>query len=323
MSQYQGTQILYPLSKVLIGRALNEKRFLATQMCAKEATDKDDGIYFEYDKDRNHDRINDLLRLEGAEASEIKSSYSSKTYKSKTIAVKNFIDAKYIRNAAEPIKMNHRKGMSINLTKTLLKAREYDLNTILANPANYASGNVITKSGTGLWSDFVNSDPYTDIATIIEAVLKSAEEQATFFKTSQRVWNVLVKHPKVLALLNKKDQDFIVDPARFMNLFNTRENAGIKDFYIGDTVYNAAKQGAPKNMQYIHGDYFVVGYENPDAGELYQETFLKMFYPRDTSAMQVETYQVPTVKGETVEVNSTYAIELLSGDAGGLVNTVL
>lgn len=80
--------------------------------------------------------------------------------------------------------------------------RENDAATLARNAANYPAANKQTLSGTSQWSDYVNSDPFTDVIDAKEVIRSSIGERPNVLTLGPKVLTALRSHPKVLDRLS-------------------------------------------------------------------------------------------------------------------------
>jgi len=323
MATYNATTTNTPLSRVLSGRSLNPEDYESTQMFRPSESDKDFGKEYQFDNNRNLDRIGSLEREDGGPAVEVKADYSTKNFKCKTIAVKNKIPYKFLRNADPVIQMNHKKGMSLGLARLLWKQREQDAIDQLEDAANF-TGNTRTLSGTDQWSDQENSTPWQDIGEWEEALEKNTDgQQVTDIWLSRQVLTQLQYHPHTMALLKDTEYKFMSDVA-FMAIL--KGQLFLKKFpklHIARVTKNTAKQGQTATNNWMAGKHFVMVHNNPDAGELYQETFGKMFFPKGVGAFTVEEFEVPGEKALYIECEMTYGYFVSKEECGQQAKSVI
>jgi hypothetical protein len=196
MATTANTTTNIPLSRVLSGRSLNTAKYEATKMFSPTPSDKEFGKLYLFDPTRAMDRTGNLEREDGGQAVQVKADYTTKNFTSKTIAVANKIPDKFIKNADDVIKMNHKKGMSLALAKLLWKDREQTAISVIEDANNF-TGNTRTLTGEDQWSDYENSTPWDDIMEWEELLEKNTDgEQVTDIFTNAEVLRKLMRHPQ-------------------------------------------------------------------------------------------------------------------------------
>ena len=323
MATYNATTTNTPLSRVLSGRSLKTDRYESTTMFKPLANDKEFGSIYLFDQKRNLERIGNLEREDGGPSVEVKADYSSTNFKCKTIAVKNKIPYKFLRNADPVVQMNHKKGMSLGLAKMLWKQREQDSIDVLEDTANFTS-NTRTLTGTDQWSDYENSEPWKDIGEWEEALEKNTDgEQVTDIWMNRQVITILQYHPHTMALLKNTEFKFMSDIAFMAILKGQLFLRDIPKLHIARTTKNTAKQGQTATSNWQAGKHFVMVHNNPEAGELYQETFGYMIYPTNVGAFTVEEFEVPGEKALYIEDEMTYGFKVVQEGCGQQAKSVI
>jgi hypothetical protein len=111
-------------------------------------------------------------------------------------ALKDVVVDSLIRNADAPL--NPKQLAVQSLMQKLSLGRESRVSTQLCNPSNYASGN--TAGASVAWSNMVSSTPLSDILTGKAAIPFSGEDSRVVAFCALPVWNILRRHPELLAL---------------------------------------------------------------------------------------------------------------------------
>lgn len=119
------------------------------------------------------------------------------------------IPAKILRQAetsGTSAVLNIRRDASNIVTQKLALGREVDFATKLRDTTSYASGNSVTLSGTGQWSDYTNSDPVTAIDGYMETVRAKIGLPPNLMILPRSVLKKLRSHPKVKQEASGADQ---------------------------------------------------------------------------------------------------------------------
>lgn len=154
--------------------------------------------------------------------------------------------------------LDPRTDAAENVTEKMLLRREIDLFTDMSNTSIVTQN--ATLSGTGQWSDYVNSDPLVAIQGYISTMKKvSAGIIPNTLALSQPTWDQLKNHPKVIARLVYTTSD-ATDPSRFGAL------VGIPNVIIADSVQNTASEGLTDSLAYIWGKHAWLMYVAPTPG---------------------------------------------------------
>lgn len=146
------------------------------------------------------------------------------------------------------------------VTDTILLNREDLIQTMVRLTTNYATGHTVTLAGGNQWSDYVNSNPITN--------LKTARDQI-FFST--------FKYPNI-ALLGYEVAAMLEDHPDFLDRMKTTPLAsnntldavglltGIPTLVRGSAVKNTAALGQAATFGYMWGKDVVLAYVPPNPG---------------------------------------------------------
>ena len=96
------------------------------------------------------------------------------------------------------------------------------------------------------WSDLINSDPASDVASGVDTVAKSTAQIPNTLLVGREVYTQLRQHPDGLDRY-KHTQTGIMTPAMIA------EWLGVERLVIGNAVYNSGAEGGTVNMSYIWG----------------------------------------------------------------------
>lgn len=84
------------------------------------------------------------------------------------------------------------------VTSKIMLAREVSMQTLVTTVANFASGLSVTLSGTTQWSDYVNSNPISDMKTGIRAVNAKVFMDPNLAVIPYQVMSILEDHPDII-----------------------------------------------------------------------------------------------------------------------------
>lgn len=143
-------------------------------------------------------------------------------------------------------------------------AREKRTADLVFGNANYGTNNKTTLSGTGQWSDFVNSNPQTAITDAIDSMIMRPNI-ATFGRAT---WSKLSQHPKICAAIFKQGTTAgKVSREQFAELFE------LQDVFVGDGWINTAKKGQPANIVRLWGKHAAFLHRDMNADTEFGITF--------------------------------------------------
>lgn len=142
------------------------------------------------------------------------------------------------------------------VTDLVLLAREKRVADLVFNAANYAAGNKVTLSGTGQWSDFVNSDPVSAIL----AALDSCIMRPNVLAIGRAAWTKLSTHPKICkAVFGQNTDAGVASRQQVAALFE------LDDVLVGESWINTAKKGQTATPVRVWGKHAVFAYRNKNA----------------------------------------------------------
>ena len=177
----------------------------------------------------------------------------------------DLVPNKDVKNAMAQSRMvDPRKRAAMGLTELIVLAREVRAAGLVFNAANYAAGNQSTLSGTGQWSDYVNSNPQTAIMDALD-LLVMRPNIAVF---GRQAWTRLSQHPKICkAVFGNNTDAGVVSRAQVANLLE------LDDILVGEGWVNLARKGQAVNMQRVWGKHASFLHRNMTADTQYGVTF--------------------------------------------------
>jgi hypothetical protein len=156
-------------------------------------------------------------------------------------------------------------GVAVSyLTNLVNLAREQRVANLVFNNASFASGNKITLSGTGQWSDQTNSNPINAIGDALDVPVMRPNI-AVF---GQQTWTGLRRHPKIVqAVFGTAQGAGMITRQQFADLFE------LQAIYVGQGFINSAKKGQPLSMSRVWGKHAAFLYRDRAAGPQQGATF--------------------------------------------------
>jgi hypothetical protein len=140
--------------------------------------------------------------------------------------------------------------------QTVQNRREFRAANLVFNGNSYGTANKVTLSGTGQWSDFVNSDPLSTVMGYLDTMIMRPNIAVFGRATATR----LSLHPKICKAVFGNNTDAGVAPmSAIANLL------GLEAIYIGDAWVNTAAPGQPAVMGRAWGKHASFMYRNMQA----------------------------------------------------------
>lgn len=150
------------------------------------------------------------------------------------------------------------------VTQLIETRREKRAADLVFDAANYATANKTTLSGTGQWSDYVNSDPQSAIANALDTMIMRPNI-AVFGRLT---WSVLSRHPKMCAAIFKNGTNAgQISRQAFADLFE------LEEVLVGDAWFNTAPKGQPASVTRLWGKHVSFMHRNMEADTEFGVTF--------------------------------------------------
>lgn len=198
------------------------------------------------------------LRAPGTVANEIPGiSLSTDTYYAQEHALQIPVTDEERKNVDSPLAPD-RDGTEL-ITQKVLLGREMAIHTMVTTAANFASGLSTTLSGTSQWSDYVNSDPITNIKTGIRAVHAKIFTTVNTAVMPYQVMTILEDHPDFIDRI-KYSERAIITPEIIAAML------GIPNILVPGLGYNSAADGQTPVLGYLWGKDVLLAYVPPRAG---------------------------------------------------------
>lgn len=170
--------------------------FIGLQLMPVITTSKPSDKFFKYDKRNRLAEPDDSVATRST-PNEVTETRSTDNYSTKPYSLLEFVDAKTLQ--AQDAPLNEMVDAIAAVNDALAFKEEKRIASVLTTAANFGS-NTNTLSGTSQWSDYVNSDPLTDITTARDSIWSPAMGSTRLVGyCGLAVYNKLRRHPKVTA----------------------------------------------------------------------------------------------------------------------------
>lgn len=200
----------------------------------------------------------DDIRAPGAEANEVPGlTLSTDTYYAEEHALQIAITDEERENADAPFTPD-RDGTEL-ITAKLLIGRELVMKNLATTTANYASGMSVTLSGTSQWSDYVNSNPISDIKTGIRAINAQIFMDPTVAVIPYQVMSILEDHPDIIERI-KYSERAILTPEIIAAVLT------LPKVVMPGMGLNTANAGQAASLGYLWGKDVVLAFVPDRAG---------------------------------------------------------
>lgn len=235
-------------------QAYRNKNFISEMILPVLKVKEKTGKFAKYGKENFRVYSNMIFRAPGTRALGIDYSVSQGTYVCQERSVEKLVPDEMKANTDDPY--DPMRDATMMTMDVILGNQEYALATAMASTSvitQYA-----TLSGTSQWSDFANSDPFTDIDTAIQTVTAATGKRPNSMAISFQVFSKLKYHPDVRDQLKYTNGGQVSSSSliSFLKDFFDLENV-----YVGDAVYDSAAEGQTASISYIWGKHCWLFYQ--------------------------------------------------------------
>lgn len=290
-----------------VSTAYKNESFLAERILPVMPVKKQSGVYFQYDKE-NLRIPSSTLRAAGAPAKEVDFSVSKGTFITQDHALKEFVPQEIQDQAMTPT--DPLSDSTENVTEKLLLDKESAIATYLTSTSNITQNT--TLSGTSQWSDYNNSSPVTDVRTARQTVKLSVGKTPNILILGQQVYDILVDHPEIIERI-KYSALGVVTAELLARVFN------VKEVWVGEAVYNSAKEGQTDSLSYIWGKHAILAYIAPSV----RIKQLTLGYTFTYGTRQTERWTDGDRKGTYVRVHDNYQQGIVAATSAYLIKNAV
>lgn len=144
------------------------------------------------------------------------------------------------------------------LNEQMAIAEEADLASTLSNTSIIT--NYTTKSGTGQWSDYANSNPFADITTAVTTARAAMIKVPNTIIFSWEVWIQLINHPDMLERIKYTGNGGVMSTDVLLRLLAPY---GITQVLVGKVMKNSAAEGQTDVLASVWGKHCWLAYVTP------------------------------------------------------------
>ena len=150
------------------------------------------------------------------------------------------------------------------LTNLIMLAREQRAANLVFTAANYAAANQVTLSGTSQWSDFVNSNPISDLMNGIDVPIF----RPNIMVLGRAAFTKLCQHPKIVkAVLGNAGDSGVARRADIAAMLE------LDEVLVGEGWVNTAKRGQTPTLVRVWGKHAALLYRDKTADTMGGTTF--------------------------------------------------
>jgi hypothetical protein len=200
------------------------------------------------------------------------------------------------------------------VAETVSNRREQRTANLVFNAANYATGNKVTLSGAGQWSDFVGSDPTVAIMDRFDTMVMRPNIGAL----GRPVATKLRMHPKVCKAVFGNNTDAGIVPLRAL-----ADLLELDELYVGDAWVNTAAPGQPAVLARAWGKHAAFMYRNMSASTTGGVTFGMTAQWGDKVAGTIEDSDIGLRGGVRVRAGESVKELITANDLGFLFSNAV
>lgn len=278
---------------------------------AKIKVGKSEFTYRKYNEgDIMRDHSDKTLRVGGTYAKVIDFGGVEATSSTKRHSLDVFVD--HDKDELYDTPQAHKESKTRLLAQSFKLTREKRMAAVLLATSTYISAHRIALTGTAKWSDFANSDPFTDIDTAIDAITLKTGFAPNFVVIGRSVATKLKNHPKYLA--------------RFQNWKDTVTGSGLVSQIAGlevvdaHAVVNTANEGAANAISAVYDNVVIIMYVNTQSADLEAPS---LFYVVQKEDERVREMMDERADGTYVEEDVNETILPICDSAGFIYSTVI
>lgn len=153
----------------------------------------------------------------------------SNTYRIGNHGVRDYVTERDREEVEQPF--DARRDVTRGLRNLLITEKEFAMQALLRNPANYPTTNKIQKSGTGQWNDAANSTPLQDIKVAKAAIFTQSKRMANAAIIPYDVLENLRFHPTVTDKYGASGQ------MKYASVEAVKAAIGIENIYVPMAAY--------------------------------------------------------------------------------------
>lgn len=239
---------------------------------------------------------------------EIEFSGTQATGSAKDYGLEDPIPMADIENAkGQPI--DPRDVAAENLIELVALGREKRVADKVFAAATYPTGNKVTLSGTGQWSDFTNSDPVNAMLAAMDLMIMRPNQ----IILGQGVWTKLRQHPKIVKAVHGNSGDSGV-----ANRAQVAELLEVSELLIGAAWADTANPGQTAAYSRLWGNHCAMLHKNPRALGGKGVTFGGTFQWGPKVGMSQQDSTIGLRGGIRVRVGESVEEQILASDTGYL-----
>ena len=252
-------------------------------------------------------------RSSGSPANHSRFEVTTDTYAVEEYAWKDLITDRDRKNADAPLALD--QDATMRNTEIIMNDKEKRVADAVFNASTFTSYTSALTAGDR-WDSYDASDPYGDIETAKESVLKNSVHMANAIVMGYEVFKEIRHHPDLIERV--KYTGSIQNPA-VLNEVEMARAFDVEKVIVGRAVYNTANIGQTASPGFIWGKYVMVAYipnTQPRKGVTLGASFR-------TQPLQTRKWYDEELKGSWAETSILQDEKIICTGAGYLYSTVV
>lgn len=301
------------LSEVSVGYVQKAENFIARKGAPVLGVDKSSDKYPVWDQS-NFLRMQTQSVTSRQAAPEANYTLSNDTYTCEFWPVKHMVPDKDRKDADVDLE----KATTKFLTQQILIRRDYQYLSLLFSTSNWT-----TKTGAASGGDFIDfsdssSTPFKTVRTYKRTVQQACGGfMPNTIVVGPEVDDILKEHDDTLDKI-KHTQTGVVTDALLARAF------GVKNYLVGNAVYNTAAAGATVSLSNMGGDYMWIGYVSEEANNEFEPSAVytfsdKQYDDQGEGGALIKRWRSDDPEGEWFKAESAFDIKITASVAGVLL----
>lgn len=291
----------------------DDDSFIAEKIFPVVTVDNETGIYWEYGKENLKKPVN-TLRTGRSKTPEAGYSRTQKQYGPlQEHDLKDFILWKERKQAQNPLDVEG--DLVAFLNEQMAIEREVALATILQDTAIITRNVNLATTPTLQWNDYGNSNPFADITTGITAMKKFGLKAPNTIFMGWEVWAQLMHHPDLLERV-KYNSLGVLTQEMLGKMF---ADNGIKNVYVGQSVYDSAGEGLTATNGFAWGKHFWLSYVGAPSLRAVNGGFTLVL----KDGRYVDRWEEKDEKADYIRTNDFYEQKLVGADVFYLIKNAV
>ena len=281
-----------PLSNIAV-EAFKSGNFVAPQLFPVVPVGKQSDVYYTITKNSWLRTPSSTLRSPKTAPRRVEFDVSSDTYFAHNYALAGENAHEVLANADSPISLRQRTTRKV--VEDLMRDMEVRIANKVTSITNIGSGVLLT--GANKWSDYLNSDPVSDISTGCAFIRSNTGVIPNTMLVDWDTYQIVRRHPVMLDMY-KYTQGGLLNDAELREVFK------VQRILVSDAIRNVALEGATASIVNIWGNNALLCYVDPAAPSLQTVTFglgFRWTAPELPAPMAARVYDDPD-PGKKVEI---------------------